>query len=135
MAWLCPVDKRVLQDILTGMLAQVSACAVPETPAAVELFLLDDAHLSKANRQYMHCCGPTNVLSFPGGHGAVGTLLLSLDALRRECLFYGQDAGEHMVRLLAHGLAHLCGLEHGAAMNALCDRLQRHGFVVLASAW
>ena len=133
MAWLCPMDKHVLKMIMTDMLLQASFCSVPELPAALEVFLLDDARMSKANRQYMHLNGPTNVLSFPGGRGALGTLLLSLDTMYRECLLYDQEVCQHMLRLLAHGMGHLCGMDHSVAMNALCDRLQDHAFEIMES--
>ena len=43
--------------------------------------------------------------------------MFSLDTLRRECLLYGQEPAEHALRLLAHGMAHLCGLDHGEQMD------------------
>lgn len=57
------------------------------------------------------------------GRGANGgaSLVLSLDTFERECLLYGQDAAEHLLRLLAHGMAHVGGLDHGPAMDAAQD--------------
>ena len=88
--------------------------------AGVELYLLDDAAMARANAQHLGCIGPTNVLSFPGANGMPGTLLLSLDTLERECFFYGQEPRRHLIRLLAHGMGHLAGLDHGPEMEALC---------------
>lgn len=122
-AWLCPLDRQAVHSVLQVMLAQAVASNVPNPPVTIELLLVDDANISKANRQYMHCTGPTNVLSFPYGEHCVGTLLLSLDTFRRECLLYGQDSCEHILRLLAHGIGHLCGLDHGPEMDTLCSQL------------
>ena len=121
MAWLLPLDRRELAAALAAMLAEAAREDVPCAPPAVELHLLDDAAVRDANRRYMGCEGPTNVLSFPGGSDSPGALLLSLDTLRRECLLYGQNPGEHTLRLLAHGMAHLCGLDHSDAMDALSE--------------
>ena len=121
MAWLLPLDRRELTAALAAMLAAATNENVPCAPPAVELHLLDDAAVRAANRRYMGCEGPTNVLSFPGGSDSPGALLLSLDTLRRECLLYGQNPGEHTLRLLAHGMAHLCGLDHSDAMDALSE--------------
>lgn len=74
--------------------------------------------------QHLGCHGPTNVLSFPGAPGMAGALLLSLDTLERECLLYGQEPCEHLLRLLAHGMGHLAGLDHGPEMDALCVACQ-----------
>lgn len=51
-----------------------------------------------------------------------GSLLLSLDCVGREAELYRQSPRDHCLRLLAHGLAHLAGLDHGPEMDALCDK-------------
>lgn len=89
----------------------------------VHVHLVDDAAMSAANSSYMACIGPTNILSFPPGDDALGSLLFSVDTLLRECLLYGQDSLIHLYRLFAHGMAHLAGLDHGAAMDKFCDAL------------
>ena len=53
-----------------------------------------------------------------------GTLLFSVDTLYRECLLYGQPPQEHAIRLLAHGMGHLMGLDHGPAMDAVCALME-----------
>ena len=116
-AWLLPLDRRELGAALAAMLAVCSDAQVPCAPPAVELHLLNDAAIGVANKRCLGCTGPTNVLSFPGGCDSPGTLLFSLDTLRRECLLYGQEPTEHAIRLLAHGMAHLCGLDHGEQMD------------------
>lgn len=127
-----------METALEAML-EISPDAAPhaveevQVPAEVELFLLDDAAIADANARYLGCTGPTNILSFPGGADAPGVLLLSLDTLRRECLLYGQDPAEHAVRLLAHGMGHLCGLDHGPDMDALCERCMDAGCVALCA--
>ena len=118
-AWLLPLDRRELVASLGAMLAVCDEALVPFIPPAVELHLVDDAAIGIANRRCLGCTGPTNVLSFPGGSDSPGTLLFSLDTLRRECLLYGQEPAEHALRLLAHGMAHLCGFDHGEQMDAV----------------
>ena len=83
-------------------------------------YAFDDACIARANQRYMGCTGPTNVLSFPGDESLPGVMLLSLDTLNRECLLYGQDPAEHLLRLLAHSVGHLAGYDHGEEMDALC---------------
>lgn len=118
MGWKCPLDRRELRQALEIMCAVVAAAGRPVS--AVDLFLLDDAGMAVANARHLGCPGPTNVLSFPGAAGMAGTLLLSLDTLGRECLLYGQEPRGHLLRLLAHGMGHLAGLDHGPEMDALC---------------
>ena len=101
--------------------------------AGVELYLITDAAMARANARHMDCAGPTNVLSFPGAAGMPGTLLLSLDTLERECLLYGQEPREHLLRLLAHGMGHLAGLDHGPGMDAFCAALREAAEAACAS--
>jgi len=130
-AWQCPLSRAALVSVLTAMR---DACGLAKTP--IDLTLADDAFISRVNAEQLGCGGPTNILSFPAlihtgvnpetdagaEHGTapgVALLLLSLDTLERECLLYGQDKTEHAVRLLAHGMAHVSGLDHGPAMDAV----------------
>ena len=93
---------------------------------AVELVLMRDGEIAALNAAHLGCTGPTNILSFPdsAGGGRLGALALSVDTLRRECRLYGQPPAEYARRLLAHGLAHLCGYDHGPSMDAVCARLE-----------
>ncbi|MGJ3522248.1 rRNA maturation RNase YbeY [Nitratidesulfovibrio sp. D1] len=61
----------------------------------------------------------------------LGWLVLSLDTWGRECLLYGQEPVEHALRLLAHGLGHLAGYDHGPDMDGFTDAAQAAGQAVL----
>ena len=119
-AWQIPFSRKELVRILAAMRR---ACGHEDMP--VELVLADDAVVSEANAAFLDCIGPTNILSFPPYFGPClgstlpgqGLLALSLDGICRECLLYGQDPAEHTLHLLAHGMAHLTGLDHGEAMT------------------
>ena len=131
-----PLDRRELQEVLTAMWELTGGGKTP-SGSGLELIVTDDAGSESCNREHLGISGPTNILSFPssvqaGRAGADGSLILSTPTLRRESLLYGQEPIEHAVRLLAHGLAHLAGLEHGPEMWALCARLEMAGLSRLA---
>lgn len=95
-----------------------------------ELKLVDDGEVARLNHEFMGCVGPTNVLSFPaedegaegdGEDDSLGSLALSVDALSREADLYGQPPVAHLARLLAHGILHLAGYDHGDEMYDLTD--------------
>ncbi|WP_435375461.1 rRNA maturation RNase YbeY [Bilophila wadsworthia] len=103
--------------------------------------LVRDAGMADYNLRYMGCHGPTNVLSFPIDEQIagpededvpvqLGSLVFSVDTLHRETLLYGQDPEEHCLRLLAHGLGHLAGYDHGPEMDELCSEM-----LSAAEAW
>ena len=117
-----PLSRQELISSLECMLASLPE-GMPR-PAGVELHCLRDGDMAVENAAHMGCPGPTNVLSFPGGGDMPGTLLFSVDTLYRECLLYGQPPQEHAIRLLAHGMGHLMGLDHGPAMDAVCALME-----------
>ena len=135
-----PLDGQELRAVMQAMCAVLARQAGAPVPVP-ELVITNDFGSERCNGEHLACPGPTNILSFPlsarpkgtggaggtDGPGALGSLVLSATVLRRESLFYGQDPSTHTVRLLAHGLAHLFGLEHGPDMWQLCDRLEGAG--------
>ena len=83
-----------------------------------------DGDIAAVNFRNLGCVGPTNILSFPGGEGELGTLFLSADTLERESVLYGQDVTVHARRLLAHGMGHIMGFDHSAEMDEFCAYLE-----------
>ena len=118
-----PVDPRFplsgpeLMEIFEGL-----ALAFGLDAWELSLRIVDDREMAELNERFMGCLGPTNVLSFPGGdEDWLGDLVLSAETLVREAWLYNQDLHEYTVRLLAHGLLHLMGHDHGREMDALTD--------------
>ena len=84
-AWLLPLGPRLLGRVLRGMLERA--------PGSVELCLVRDGSMALLNRRHLGCAGPTNILAFPssfsppcGGDGPLGSLVLCVDAARREAM-------------------------------------------------
>ena len=48
--------------------------------------------------------------------------VLSAETLARETFLYNQAPYEYTVRLLAHGLLHLAGYDHGPEMDVLTEQ-------------
>ena len=118
-----PLHPREIRRLVPRMLRTLT----PQG-ADVELIFVRDAKIADLNRQYLDCQGPTNCLAFPDAArpdaALGGSLFVSLDALYRECLLYGQSPAAYLGRLLAHGLTHLAGFDHGKNMEAICAKLE-----------
>lgn len=131
-AWRLPFTIRELSGLFSAM-QQATGLGDFE----VELTIADDALIAMINEEQLGCIGPTNILSFPtyespscgemdhdNGMDAhanpplLGSLVLSVDTLHREAFLYGQPLHEHCMRLLAHGLGHIAGYDHGPEMEA-----------------
>lgn len=136
LCWRLPFRRMELRRALAVMLRTAGS-----GPAELDLILVRDAAMADYNQRYMGCHGPTNVLSFPIDEQIagpededvpvqLGSLVFSVDALHREALLYGQETEEHCLRLLAHGLGHLAGYDHGPEMDELCSEM-----LYAAKAW
>ena len=116
-----PLSRRELTVLVARLLT-----ALGLERASLSLTLIDDHGIALLNRRYLGCEGPTNILSFPGAvpeqPDVLGELFLSTETLAREAFLYGQEPARHLARLLAHGLLHLAGHDHGPEMDALTDQ-------------
>lgn len=122
-----PLSRRELADMCDIILD-----ALDLDGRSFTLTLVDDQSIASVNADFLGCTGPTNILSFPAGEGEdvpsvdgedgdLGELVLSVDTLARETELYGQVPAEHLARLLAHGILHLAGYDHGEEMFDLTD--------------
>jgi probable rRNA maturation factor len=124
-AWRLPLSHSELTLSLEVM-GEVMDSSLPGN-SLLELTLLSEREIAELNEHYLHCTGPTNILAFPAGENflqpapeqtSLGWLALSPFTLRREALLYKQNTELYTLRMLAHGLAHLLGYEHGERMDA-----------------
>lgn len=96
-----------------------------ELSSGPEIKLTDDTEIAQFNANFLQLHGPTNVLSFPptaSDSTSLGFIIISGETLFRESFLYFQNPGEHMIRLLSHGMLHLAKYEHGRLMEDLTER-------------
>ncbi len=117
-----PLCKRELTNLLQKLTNFL------HLTGSVELHCVDDEEIAVLNKEFLGCNSPTNILSFPAKNEGEtgGELVLSRAAVLRESVLYGQVPYEQLIRLLAHGLLHLKGLEHGEEMFRLTEDAVEH---------
>ncbi len=100
--------------------------------AEVAVRLTTDAEVRTLNAQYRHQDKPTNVLSFPmvqpdlldavsnGDDGEVllGDIVLACETCATEAAAKHVALADHARHLIAHGMLHLLGLDHGDDTSA-----------------
>ena len=110
-------------------LAQTTHAHLDRAGYAVEVAvrLSDDAEVQTLNAQYRHQDKPTNVLSFPmvqpdlvvglansdDGEVLLGDIVLAYETCAAEAVAKGLPLADHARHLIAHGMLHLLGLDHG----------------------
>lgn len=120
-----------------ALASRACAAALSETPHAgldragyaveVAVRLADDAEVRTLNAQYRGKDAPTNVLSFPmvqpdliqtlgnsdDGEVLLGDIILAYETVATEAAAKDIDVAAHATHLIAHGLLHLLGYDHG----------------------
>jgi len=93
------------------------ALSLPE--AELSVLLTDDARIRLLNREHRDKDRPTDVLAFPMAEsvadprGILGDVVISLDTAGRQARARGRELILEVRFLLAHGLLHLVGYDHG----------------------
>jgi len=85
----------------------------------VNIIISDDPELRSLNKTYRGLARPTDVLSFPADSdlGILGEIYISVDTARRQATEYGATLREEILRLVCHGVLHLCGYDHEKASD------------------
>lgn len=114
--------------------------------AEVGIFFVDDGRMADLNRRYLGREGPTDVLSLPlenlrpgGGWPETGGAPLNLGDVfaapayvRRQASAKGTDPEYELGLMVAHGLLHLLGYDHGRPGPA--RRMERRQREALSAA-
>ena len=84
----------------------------------IAVLLCDDQKIAELNGRFRGHAVPTDVLSFPREEGSTGSrvegdIAVSLLMLRRNAASFEVTEDEELKRLLAHGMLHLAGMDHG----------------------
>lgn len=95
------------------------ALAMPE--AELSILLCDDATIHALNRDYRKKDKPTDVLAFAMREGPyaelagdmLGDVIVSLDTAARQAAEKKVPLDREITMLVAHGLLHLLGFDHG----------------------
>jgi probable rRNA maturation factor len=106
--------------------------------AELSVLLTNDAHIHELNRVHRDKDRPTDVLAFPlddapvaaGEQRLLGDVVISLDTAARQAKGRKRDLLDEVRFLLAHGLLHLVGYDHGTPtekheMSRMTRRLVR----------
>lgn len=92
-----------------------------------------DRPMQRLNAHYRGKNKPTDVLSFSqlegergaAGAASLGDVVISVDTARRQGQEYGVGLRGEVLRLLVHGILHLCGFEHERVPRTRVRQMQR----------
>lgn len=134
--------RRVLATILALAERDILVAEVRE----LHLALISDRKMRVLNREHRDKDKPTDVLSFPqytpreisGRAGGklqapspyLGDLVISTETTLRQAQEFGVTKHAELVRLLVHGVLHLCGYDHEKVSASAAQRMRRRERVI-----
>ncbi len=128
--------RALVKSVLNHLEQEIRIGAVNE----VSVLLIDDDSMRRMNLEFRKKDKPTDVLSFPqfeareirgerkvaqGSGSYLGDLVLSTETTLRQAQKFGVTKEQEVVRLVVHGLLHLCGYDHEGVLPADAARMRR----------
>lgn len=131
--------RGVVQEALEFIEQELSGLAINE----LHLLITDDERMRIVNRDFRGKDKPTDVLSFPqfsrkelerarsksaaaGLLGSyLGDLVIAAETTQRQAERFDVSVQEEFIRLVVHGLLHLCGYDHENVSRAQAERMRR----------
>lgn len=73
----------------------------------------DDAEILRVNREFLKHDYFTDIITFDysNKNRVSGDIFISLDTVKSNSLEINTEYGEELLRVIAHGLLHLCGID------------------------
>src|SRR3954469_5844057 len=84
----------------------------------LSVVLIGDRRVRRLHRSFRGKGRPTDVLSFPQGGRVIGDVVISLDTARRQAREGGWTLARELRQLVAHGILHCLGHDHGDQRKA-----------------
>ena len=121
--WKALINENRLLEILKVFLLSLFG-----SERGISLYLTDDEEIQNLNQKFRGKDCPTDILSWPYSENnseidepklsdandveLVGDLVVSAERVRQQAAENGWDFETELIRLLAHGCAHLAGWDH-----------------------
>jgi rRNA maturation RNase YbeY len=132
-----PWITKTLKEILHHVESDI---AIPEV-CELHVAFIDDARMRVINREHRKKDKPTDVLSFPqfspgeiSGRSRkkplfagsyLGDLVISTETTLKQAKTFGVTKRAELIRLLVHGILHLCGYDHEKVPAKEAQRMRR----------
>ena len=114
----------------------LSRCARNEkkTPGELNYIFCSDKYLLGINRQYLQHDDYTDIITFDYTQGNLisGDIYISIDRIKENAGIYKVSFQNELLRVMVHGLLHLCGYKDKSARDS---RLMRQKEDYCLSLW
>lgn len=134
------ISPTTIRRLTQYILAHVDHEVAPTHVSELHIMIVNDARMQEINFEHRKKDKPTDVLSFPqftpaqirgakrvsASDGSyLGDLVISSDTTRAQAKRFGVTLKEELIRLLVHGVLHLCGYDHEKVPAREAQRMRR----------
>lgn len=134
------IPTRWIRTLISEVLFHVERDVKIGDVCELNVLLTDDKRMRVINREYRNKDKATDVLSFPqfqpqeisgrrkprGVIGSyLGDLVISTDTTLRQAKEFGVTPRNELLRLIVHGILHLCGYDHEGVSAAEAQKMRR----------
>lgn len=120
-------DIEILTRWIEGILRQEGAFL-----QSVYYVFLDDEALLEINREHLQHDTYTDIITFPYANDPLeAEIYISAERVRANAVTYGVSFREELLRVMAHGLLHVCGWDDHSDPNAHLMRRREDACLVL----
>ena len=97
----------------------------------ISLVLVDDVYLLEVNKKFLNHNYRTDVISFDLADGGAieGEIYISVDRARIQARRYKVSLEKEVLRLMVHGILHLCGWDDATRSQKLRMRKRENTFI------
>ncbi len=98
--------------------------------------LCDDEYILATNRQFLSHDYYTDIITFDysNSHRIAGDMVISLDTVRSNAEQLGVDYNTELLRVLVHGVLHLCGInDKGPGEREIMEQHENEALTIAPS--
>ena len=124
---------RFDQAALAGWVERV-ARAHDRAVGALTYVFCDDEYILGVNRQYLQHDYYTDIITFDysTSRRVSGDMVISLDTVRSNSELFGRDYNEELLRVVIHGVLHLCGInDNGPGEREIMERHENEALAMI----
>ena len=127
------VSEEMLKKLARLILKEIKLEQLPlAQKCELGISITDDPSIKSLNKKYRGKNKPTDVLSFSmieDDHGlvaspALGDVVISLPTAIKQAKEYDVNLYQEVLRLLIHGILHLCGFDHENVSKREADKMR-----------
>lgn len=134
------LSPAAVRKIVGAVLKEIEGDLALKNVSAINVLFTDDASIQEINREYRKKDKATDVLSFPQFtpkevqglkkpsdtfNPYLGDLVISTETTLKQAKRFGVTPREELLRLIVHGVLHLCGYDHEKVPAREAQRMRR----------